>query len=106
MSIIKLLYFFVSFISCTDAFMIQSPMIMKRPNTYSNVMLRAHNQSYPVNKSKVFKMDFQEETEEEMWFKPRYTFGLSEYDMTLIRIYVYMTITIYCVIMYAEQIKK
>jgi len=62
-----------------------------------------HNKT---NTSKVFKMDFTEETEEEQLFKPRYSFGLSEFDMILLRIYVYMVVTIYCVTIIFENMKK
>jgi len=62
-----------------------------------------HNKT---NASKVFKMDFSEESEEEQLFKPKYNFGLSEFDMILLRIYIYMVITIYCITIIFENMKK
>jgi hypothetical protein len=56
-----------------------------------------------TNSSKVFKIDF---TEEERFFTPRYRFGLSEFDIILLRIYVYMVVTIYCTTIIFENIKK
>lgn len=64
-----------------------------------------HNQNN-TKKNNVFRMDFTEETEEEQLFKPRYRFGLSEFDMILLKIYVYMVVTIYCITMIYENMKK
>ena len=58
------------------------------------------------NTSKVFKMDYSEEDEYENLFTPKYMFGLSEYNMILIRIYVYMVIILHILSVYADKIKK
>jgi hypothetical protein len=58
------------------------------------------------NESKVFKMDFSEENDYENLFKPKYMFGLSEYNMILIRLYVYIVITLHMMTLYADKIKK
>ena len=59
-----------------------------------------------TNISKVFKMDYSEEDEYENLFKPRYMFGLSEYNMILIRLYVYMVIILHVITVYADKIKN
>jgi hypothetical protein len=80
------------------------PIIQYRPG----YLLFAHknvNQN-KTNTSKILKLDFTDETEEEKLFAPRYSFGLSEFDMILLRIYVYMVVTIYCLTMIFENTKK
>ena len=47
------------------------------------------------NVSKIYKLDFSENNELEEYFKPRYAFGISEYDMQIIRISIYATINVY-----------
>ena len=62
-----------------------------------SLYMRPQNDNKNTTKpSKIFKMDFSEEDEIEELFKPRYAFGINEYQMILIKIYVYMVITIYC----------
>jgi hypothetical protein len=46
------------------------------------------------NSSKIYKLDFSEEIDDKL-HKPLYAFGLSEFQMILLRIYVYMVIIIY-----------
>ncbi len=47
------------------------------------------------NTTKIYKLDFSDDTDD-LLHKPQYVFGLSEFQMILLRIYVYMVITIYC----------
>ena len=42
-------------------------------------------------------------SEEEELFEPKYAFGLNEYTMILIRIFVYTYITAYIIILYLEK---
>lgn len=55
--------------------------------------LPEHNDN--KNKSKVYKLDFSDDDKfnDDWLFEPRYAFGLSEFNMIFIRIYVYMVIT-------------
>jgi hypothetical protein len=61
-------------------------------------MKHNNNDDKKHNISKIYRMDFSEEDhsvdEYQDFMKPRYAFGLSEYHMTLLRIYVYMVITL------------
>jgi hypothetical protein len=59
-----------------------------------------HNKHNKHNTSKIFRMDFSEDQEEDelqKFMEPRYALGLSEYHMTLLRIYVYMVITMHVI---------
>lgn len=62
----------------------------KKSISNSLVKLKAHNISIPRNTSKIYKMDFNEESEIDLFFKPKYLFGLSDFHLTFIRIYIYI----------------
>ena len=72
-------------------------------------ILCAHNSSLKSNMiktnitNKVYKMNYENEDPYEELFKPRYAFGLNEYNMILIRIYVYIFLTIYFIALYLEK---
>lgn len=88
-----------------------SPMIkLRHDTTYCPIRIQLslkNNTIIPkMNTSKVFKMDYSEDDEYENLFKPRYMFGLSEYNMILIRLYVYMVIILHILTVYADKIKK
>ena len=58
------------------------------------------------NISKVYRLDFSEDMEEPLHklMKPKHIFGLSDLDMILLRIYVYMVITLHCITIYFQHI--
>lgn len=66
-------------------------------------ILCAHNTSNMIktNRSKVYKMNYK--SEEEELFEPKYAFGLNEYTMIMIRIFVYTYITAYIIMLYLEK---
>ena len=63
------------------------------PKSSISIKMTSQNRT-KTNHSNVFKMDFSEETEEEWLFKPRYAFGLSEFQLIFIRIYIYTYILV------------
>ncbi len=108
----KSIYYYLLFLlyfSSSNSFLTSKPMLI---NTKTNIILRAHNNrtldNQNITKSKVFKMDYRtdEEKELEEFFKPKYLFGLAEYHMTFIRIYVYIVITLHFITLYFDKIKK
>ena len=42
------------------------------------------------NKSKVYKMEYSNDENTDWLFEPRYAFGLSEFNMIFIRLYIYL----------------
>jgi hypothetical protein len=76
----------------------------------NNLLVNVNNYNKTLNTnttSKIYKLDFDnEDNEMDLFFKPKYLFGLSEYHMTFVRIYVYMTTIIHFIILYTEKIKK
>jgi hypothetical protein len=81
-----------AFMPKSHAFIIHAPMHMHNKMCFPLRMKHSNNDS--KNTSKIYRMDFSEDDELENFLKPRYAFGLSEYHMTLMRIYVYMVITL------------
>lgn len=75
------------------------------PSRCSSFQMKNNNHDYDNNKnstkittkkSKVYKMDFThkyDDNNDDWLFEPRYAFGLSEFNMIFIRIYVYSAIT-------------
>lgn len=50
------------------------------------------------NKSKIYKIDFSKkyiDEEDDFMNTPKYAFNMTEFDMTILRIYVYIITTIY-----------
>jgi len=83
----------------------QFPLRMSKTPNNSNIMLKNNtNTTFNGNRTHVYKMSYKNE-EEEM-FEPRYMFGLSEYDMIILRIYVNIIVTIYFVGLYIIGLKK
>lgn len=80
------------YLTCTS--MTKNDFNLKN-NTLNNI---------PKNTSIVYKISYQN-PEEEM-HEPRYMFGLSEYQMILLRIYVNIVVTIYFVMLYFENLSK
>jgi len=68
--------------------------------------MNKQNATLPKNTSKIMKMDFSEHNDYDELFEPRYIFGLSDYNLILLRIYIYMVITLHCLTMYADKLKK
>jgi hypothetical protein len=66
------------------------------------------NMTYPAKKSKIMKLDFSEDMEDpdEQFYKPRYVFGLSEFDMILVRMYLNLVTLMYIVMQITENMKK
>ena len=81
----------ISEVSCIfPSCFIQSAPRLQAIAPKPSIALRMASQNRTItNHSNIYKMDFTEETEEEWLFKPRYAFGLSEFQMTFLRIYVY-----------------
>ena len=81
-----------------------------RPFTNSQLSLHMNKQNATItrNTSKIYKIDFSEENKNDYdeLFEPRYIFGLSDYNLILLRIYIYMVITLHCLTMYADKLKK
>ena len=90
----KYIYFILlSICSLSNGFI---PPIYNKNNQYSLITLKSNNKNItlPRNTSKIYKMDFNEESEIDLFFKPKYMFGLSDFHMTFLRIYVYFYIYI------------
>jgi hypothetical protein len=94
------------FLHASDAFIHHSYIknikpLLFRQNTCNtnNIVLYVGKNDDNNNKnvSKVFKMDFSEDNDEDWIHKPRYAFGLSEYQFILLKIYVYNVITLYLI---------
>lgn len=79
------------------------PLKMSKTPNNSNNLLK-NNTNTTLNRTNVYKISYKNE-EEEM-FEPRYIFGLSEYDMIILRIYVNIIVTIYFIGLYIMGLKK
>lgn len=100
---------FICLLSEVSGFLSVQPYLscLKPCKDHSRIILyQSKGNMTKTNNTKIMKLDFTEETEEEQLFRPRYAFGLSEYDMILLRIYTYMVITIHFVLTYLENVKK
>lgn len=96
--IIKLLLFLGTFVHLCSSF-VATPALRPTQVAIPKYVLKMKNSNddHNHNKSKIIKLDFSEDMEEpeDKLFKPRYKFGLSEFDMILLRVYVNLVIMIY-----------
>lgn len=83
-------YLLYSLIIYNSSAFIMTPMLSYQPLKQNNLSLLQMSK----NASKIYKLDFSEDMEAPE-DKPIYAFGLSEFQMILIRIYVNMVIIIY-----------
>jgi hypothetical protein len=69
-----------------------------KPYKLSRFMMTTNNNTFK-NTSNIYKINFNHDNElENDWYnKPKYAFNMTEYDFTILKIYVYTIITIYCV---------
>jgi hypothetical protein len=51
------------------------------------------------NETKIYKMMYSNEDNDDWLFEPKYAFGLTEYQMIILRIYVNICVTIYFIIL-------
>lgn len=66
-----------------DAFLHRQVHLIKHKHNTQTIMY-----NNPKNASKIYKMDFSDHNDDDNEiFEPKYAFGLSEYDMSLLRIY-------------------
>ena len=63
------------------------------------------NNDNDKNTSKIYKIVFSNEDEDELeqLYKPKYMFGLSEFNLIFIRIIVYYIITIYFIALIIQK---
>jgi hypothetical protein len=61
------------------------------------------NNDNDKNTSKIYKIVFSNEDELEQLYKPKYMFGLSEFNLIFIRIFVYYIITIYFIALIIQK---
>jgi hypothetical protein len=114
MTVTKYVYFLTFMLQCpcvttigfissgsifSPTYLLQSTSLAHNKNPTQCMHMKLHNNDNKnkTKSSKVFKLDFSEDMEEpeEKLFKPRYAFGLSEFDMILLRIYVNIVVMIY-----------
>ena len=90
-------------------------IVCKTPQI-NNIMLIMHNMHMKnndnndkINTSKIYKIVFSNEDEDEyeyeleQLYKPKYMFGLSEFNLIFIRIFVYYIITIYFIALIIQK---
>ena len=49
------------------------------------------------NISNIYKINFNNDEDNDWFNKPKYAFNMTEYDFTILKIYIYTIITIYCI---------
>lgn len=104
-----ILYFiFLSQSYCNCFIATSNNLALNRPQLIKNKQISLHmnekNSSLALsnykNESKVYKINFPNIYEDDDGlFEPRYSFGLSEYDIIILRIYVNIIVTIYTLIL-------
>ena len=79
--------------------------IVCRTPQINNNMHNMHmkNNDNEKNTSKIYKIVFSNEDELEQLYKPKYMFGLSEFNLIFIRIIVYYIITIYFIALIIQK---
>ena len=68
-----------------------------------HIMHMKNNDNNDKNTSKIYKIVFSNEDELEQLYKPKYMFGLSEFNLIFIRIIVYYIITIYFIALIIQK---
>jgi hypothetical protein len=97
----KFLWLLATVVQCCSAFI--SPKCSTKALSMPKMCITkmkpndSNSDSDYKNKSKIIKLDFSEDMEEpeQKLFKPRYAFGLSEFDLILLKVYVNLVIMIY-----------
>lgn len=81
----------------------RTPQINNMHNMH--IMHMKNNDNNDKNTSKIYKIVFSndEEDELEQLYKPKYMFGLSEFNLIFIRIIVYYIITIYFIVLIIQK---
>jgi hypothetical protein len=98
-----------TFIMSSDSFILRTNSIipMKLRNNlicmnqspFNKTMISDNN----ANKSKIYKIEFNNEDDEyNELFRPKYIFGISDYQLVFIRMYMYLV----CIYMCISQIMK
>lgn len=97
--IAKIIWFVAMTMHSCTSFVVPTHCISKQLQRQQVTLVRSmkHNITDDNNRSKIIKLDFSEDMgePEEKLFKPRYAFGLSEFDMILLRVYVNLVTMIY-----------
>lgn len=94
------------FISTSNKITFNRPHLIK--NKQISLHMNAKNSSVALsnykNESKVYKINFPNIYDDnDDLFEPRYSFGLSEYDIIILRIYVNVIVTIYTLILVVSK---
>ena len=78
-------------------------IICRTPQINNNMLMK--NNDNDKNTSKIYKIVFSNEDEDELeqLYKPKYIFGLSEFNLIFIRIIVYYIITIYFIALIIQK---
>ena len=81
----------------------RTPQINNMHNMH--IMHMKNNDNDNKNTSKIYKIVFSNEDEDELeqLYKPKYMFGLSEFNLIFIRIIVYYIITIYFIALIIQK---
>ena len=79
----------------------RTPQINNMHNMH--IMHMKNNDNNDKNTSKIYKIVFSNEDELEQLYKPKYMFGLSEFNLIFIRIIVYYIITIYFIALIIQK---
>ena len=74
-------------------------------NNMHNMHMKNNDNNDKKNTSKIYKIVFSNEDEDELeqLYKPKYMFGLSEFNLIFIRIIVYYIITIYFIALIIQK---
>jgi hypothetical protein len=87
-------------------------IVCKTPQINNNMLIMHNmhmknndNDNDKKNTSKIYKIVFSNEDELEQLYKPKYMFGLSEFNLIFIRIIVYYIITIYFIVLIIQKNK-
>ena len=72
-------------------------------NNMHNMHMKNNDNNDKKNTSKIYKIVFSNEDELEQLYKPKYMFGLSEFNLIFIRIIVYYIITIYFIALIIQK---
>jgi hypothetical protein len=84
-------------------------IVCRTPQINNNMhimhIMHMKNNDNEKNTSKIYKIVFSNEDEDELeqLYKPKYMFGLSEFNLIFIRIFVYYIITIYFIALIIQK---
>jgi hypothetical protein len=83
----------------------KTPQINNNMLIMHNMHMKNNDNNDNKNTSKIYKIVFSNEDELEQLYKPKYMFGLSEFNLIFIRIIVYYIITIYFIVLIIQKNK-